>query len=147
MQEFCLFFNHGAVYSVPDLLAADVSLLSQRRKRICPGDGRACSEGFKLGMKWEGDNTRPTRDELRGRMMGLGVRQGALLKCIYTSARNMGNKQEELKPIVRQENCDSIATMETWWNWNCLLPQLECCNGWLQALQKGQARSFFFLLS
>jgi len=52
-------------------------------------------------MKGEGDKTRPARDEPGGVVMGLGVRQGAHLKCIYTSAHSMGNKQEELEAIVR----------------------------------------------
>ncbi|KAJ7410694.1 hypothetical protein BTVI_52665 [Pitangus sulphuratus] len=29
------------------------------------------------------------------------------LKCIYTNAHSMGNKQKELEAIVQQENCDS----------------------------------------
>lgn len=28
------------------------------------------------------------------------------MKCIYTYACSMGSKQEELEPIVQQENCD-----------------------------------------
>lgn len=28
------------------------------------------------------------------------------MKCIYTCARSVGNKQEELEPIVQQENYD-----------------------------------------
>jgi len=34
-----------------------------------------------------------TRDELRGGMTMLGVKSIAQLKCIYTNARSMGNKQ------------------------------------------------------
>ena len=48
-----------------------------------------------------------------GTVMGLGVRQGAQLKCIYTNARSMGNKQEELEATVWQANYDLVATMET----------------------------------
>jgi len=44
----------------------------------------------------------------RGTMMGLGVRQGAQLKCIY-NAHSMGNKQEELEAIVQQANYDLVA--------------------------------------
>ena len=68
----------------------------------CPGSSRACREGFKLDMKGEGIKTRPARDEPRGAIMGLGVRQGAQLQCVYISAHSMGNKQEELEAIVRQ---------------------------------------------
>ncbi|GAB0183074.1 hypothetical protein GRJ2_000772700 [Grus japonensis] len=38
----------------------------------------------------------------------------AQLKCIYTNARSMGNKQEELEAIVQWENHDIVAIMETW---------------------------------
>jgi len=34
-------------------------------------------------------------------MMGLEVRQGVHLKCIYSNAHSMGNKQEELEAIVQ----------------------------------------------
>ena len=37
----------------------------------------------------------------------------AQLKCIYTNARRMGNKQEALEAIVQQENYDIVAIMET----------------------------------
>ena len=37
----------------------------------------------------------------------------AQLKCIYTNARSMGNKQEELEAIVQRENYDIVAIMET----------------------------------
>ena len=47
------------------------------------------------------------------------------LKCAYTNARSMGNKQEELEAIVRQANCDLAATTETWWDrshdWNVVI--------------------------
>ncbi|KAK4807164.1 hypothetical protein QYF61_024284 [Mycteria americana] len=39
----------------------------------------------------------------------------AQLKCIYTNAHSMGNKQEELEAIVQPENYDIVAIMETWW--------------------------------
>lgn len=38
------------------------------------------------------------------------------LKCIYTNARSMGNKQEELEAIVRQANYDLVDIIETWWD-------------------------------
>ena len=62
----------------------------------------------------EGDKTGLTRDEPRGTMLELGVRQMTQLKCIYTSARSMGNKQEELEVIVRQAIYDLVAITETW---------------------------------
>ena len=47
-------------------------------------------------------------------MLELGVRQMTRLKCIYTNAHSMGNKQEELEAIVQQANYDLIAINETW---------------------------------
>ncbi|KAK4810710.1 LOW QUALITY PROTEIN: hypothetical protein QYF61_007684, partial [Mycteria americana] len=49
----------------------------------------------------------------------------AQLKCLYTNARSMGNKQEELEAIVHQENYDMVAITETWWddshNWSAAM--------------------------
>ena len=58
---------------------------------------------------------------------GLGVRQRTevQLKCIYTSAHSMGNKQEELEAIVREANYDLVAIMETWW---------DCYHSWSVAV-------------
>ena len=36
------------------------------------------------------------------------------LKWLYTSACSMGNMQEEMETVVQLENCDLIATTETW---------------------------------
>ena len=38
------------------------------------------------------------------------------LRCFYTNAYSMGNKQEELEAIVRSENCNIVTSMKTWWN-------------------------------
>ncbi|KAK4816845.1 hypothetical protein QYF61_023967 [Mycteria americana] len=49
----------------------------------------------------------------------------AQLQCLYTNARSMGNKQEELETIVHQENYDMVAITETWWddshNWSAVM--------------------------
>ena len=45
----------------------------------------------------------------RGTVLELGVRQMTQLKCIYTNAHSMGNKQEELEAIVQQANYDLVA--------------------------------------
>lgn len=47
--------------------------MSKRERDPSPGAVRARCEGFRLGVKEEGDKTRPTRDEPRGILMGLGV--------------------------------------------------------------------------
>lgn len=41
------------------------------------------------------------RDEPGGAVPGLRVRAVLQLKCIYTNACSMGNKQEELEAFVR----------------------------------------------
>jgi len=46
----------------------------------------------------------------------LGVRLTAQLKCIYTNAYRMGNKQEELEAIVQQGSYDLVAITEIWWD-------------------------------
>jgi len=45
-----------------------------------------------------------------------GVRSTAQLKCIYTNARNMGNKQEEPEAIVQQDSYNLVTITETWWD-------------------------------
>ncbi|KAK4831654.1 hypothetical protein QYF61_018621 [Mycteria americana] len=53
------------------------------------------------------------------------TRTTAQLKCLYTNAHSMGNKQEELEAIVHQEKYDMVAIMETWWddshNWSAAM--------------------------
>jgi len=46
-------------------------------------------------------------------MPELGVRSTAQLKCIYTSAHSMGNRQEELE-AVQQDSYYLVAITETW---------------------------------
>ncbi|GAB0203241.1 mitochondrial enolase superfamily member 1 [Grus japonensis] len=49
----------------------------------------------------------------------------AQLKCIYTNAHSMGNKQEEPEAITHMENYDIVAITETWWddshNWSAAM--------------------------
>ena len=53
------------------------------------------------------------------------MRPIAKLKCLYTNAHSMGDKQEELEAVVQLGKYDLIAIMETWWdeshNWNTLI--------------------------
>jgi len=49
-------------------------------------------------------------------MLGLGVRSIAQLKCVYTNASSMGNKQEELEAIIQQDSYDLVAFTEMWWD-------------------------------
>jgi len=40
----------------------------------------------------------------------------AQLKCVYTNACSMGNKQEKLEAIIQQDGYDLVAITETWWD-------------------------------
>ncbi|XP_053876823.1 uncharacterized protein LOC128833018 isoform X2 [Malaclemys terrapin pileata] len=44
------------------------------------------------------------------------------LGCLYTNARSLGNKMEELELLVRELQPDIVGITETWWNgshdWN-----------------------------
>jgi len=40
----------------------------------------------------------------------------AQLKCVYTNARSMGNKQEELEAIIQQDGYDLVVITETRWD-------------------------------
>ena len=59
-------------------------------------------------------------------MSGTGEKAIARLKCIYTNARSMGNKQEELEAIVQRAGYDLVAITETWWDhsheWSAAMP-------------------------
>ncbi|GAB0207576.1 hypothetical protein GRJ2_003223300 [Grus japonensis] len=46
----------------------------------------------------------------------LGVKSKAHLKCIYTDAHSMGNKQEELEAIVQQDSYDLVTITEMRWD-------------------------------
>ncbi|XP_068521397.1 uncharacterized protein [Anas acuta] len=48
-----------------------------------------------------------------GTMARPGEKAMAQLKCIYTNARSMGNKQEDLEAIVQQAGYDLVAITET----------------------------------
>ena len=77
---------------------------------------RRAKDDEKLALKGEGGIVRPTREEPRGGMPGLGVKLIAQLKCIYASACSMGNKKEELEVIVQRDSCDLVAITQTWWD-------------------------------
>ena len=47
---------------------------------------------------------------------GWGVRAMAQLKCIYSNAHSMGNKQEEVEAIVQQASYNFVANTDTWWD-------------------------------
>ncbi|KAJ7419991.1 hypothetical protein BTVI_23322 [Pitangus sulphuratus] len=67
-------------------------------------------------VELQGDETRLSRDKPKGGKPELGVKSAAQLKCMYSNARNMGNKQEELEAIMQQESYDVVAITEMWWD-------------------------------
>jgi len=44
-------------------------------------------------------------------------RSAAQLNCLYTSACNLGNKQEELEATVQLENRDIVTITKNCWNY------------------------------
>ena len=80
------------------------------------GASRGYRKSLKLAMMEDGDKTGLTRDEPRETMLELRVRLMTQLKCVYTNACSIGNKQEELEAIVHQANYDLVAITETWWD-------------------------------
>jgi len=75
-------------------------------------------------LKGGGDIALFTREEPRCGMPVSGLSWTAQLKCIYTNARSMGNKQEELEAIIQQDGYDLVAITEMWWDnshdWNAV---------------------------
>jgi len=69
-----------------------------------------------MGSKGGGDINQVTRDEPRHGMPVSGVRLTVHLKCIYTNAHSMGNKEEELEAVTQQDSYDLIAITATWWD-------------------------------
>ncbi|PKU48359.1 rna-directed dna polymerase from mobile element jockey-like [Limosa lapponica baueri] len=94
-------------------------------KGIRPRVTKAHVQGFKLEVKGEGDKTIPNGNEPGGKGPRMGVKLGAQLKCIYTRACSMGNKQDELEAMVQQDSYGIVAFTETWWDyghsWNAVM--------------------------
>lgn len=62
------------------------------------------------------DKTGLTRDKPREMLFELGERQMPQLKCVYTNARSLVNKQEELEATVHLTNHDLVAITDPWWD-------------------------------
>ncbi|GAB0208021.1 mitochondrial enolase superfamily member 1 [Grus japonensis] len=70
---------------------------------------------------WEG---RPQSDGLCASKILQSAPRGAgyveaHLKCFYTNARSMRNKQEELEALAQSQCYDVIGISETWWEESC----------------------------
>ena len=75
-------------------------------------DSPLCRKNARTGMRLVAVETPECGDE------GIGVtatHKETKLRCLYTSARSMGNKQEELEATVCSESYDIVAITETWW--------------------------------
>ncbi|XP_059348049.1 serine/threonine-protein kinase PAK 2-like [Ammospiza nelsoni] len=52
------------------------------------------------------------------------------MRCMYTNAHSLGNKQEELEAMVQLQSYDVVAITETWWDdshsWNTALDGYKC---------------------
>ena len=87
------------------------------------GDREACGNAVTLGGGKGKSQTCP--GSIREGSTEKATRPIAKLKCLYTSARSMGNKQEERETIMELGKYDLIAITEIWWdeshNWNLLI--------------------------
>ncbi|XP_065409830.1 uncharacterized protein LOC135972960 isoform X1 [Chrysemys picta bellii] len=55
----------------------------------------------------------------RGGLLSHAEKEGrsmSYLKCLYTNARSLGNKQGELEVLAQSGNYDAIGITETWWD-------------------------------
>ncbi|RMC10100.1 hypothetical protein DUI87_12898 [Hirundo rustica rustica] len=68
------------------------------------------------GLKGEGDAAGLSVSRPKGGKPELGVKSVAQLKCVYTNAHSIGNKQEELEAMVQQQSYDVVTITETWWD-------------------------------
>ncbi|KAJ7413330.1 hypothetical protein WISP_91339 [Willisornis vidua] len=101
--------------SVPVLSGTDEELNNERNRKAHLIN-RANQRGFKLDLKGEGIETGLFKDQPKDGKPELRVQSAAHLKCMYTNACSMGNKQKELEAIVQQESFDVVAITETWWD-------------------------------
>ncbi|KAK4824014.1 hypothetical protein QYF61_009605 [Mycteria americana] len=91
------------------------------------GDGHACGSKDKRVMDVLETTEAPENGHngTRAFPSKKGTGSIAQLKCIYTNACSMGNKEEELEAIVQQKNYDIVAVTETWWgdshNWSAAM--------------------------
>ena len=78
------------------------------------GDREAC--GNTVTLEGGKRNPRTCPGGIREGYSKKATRPIAKLKSLYTNARSMGNKQEELETVAQLEKYDLIAILETWWD-------------------------------
>ena len=86
-----------------------------------------CRKNTKVGVRLVATETPEYGQE---GIRASATQKDAHLRCIYTNAHNMGNKQEEMEAIVWLENYDIVAITETWWddshNWSVMMDGYWC---------------------
>ena len=69
------------------------------------------------------------------------------MKCVYTNACSMGNKQEELKANVWQANYDLVIITEIWWDnshdWSAVMDGYKLFRGDRQERRGGVVALYF----
>lgn len=95
-----------------------ISLTYKPSFRFSKGGGWSSQEGPGAAEALANNSETPVNCHkgLRVSSSEKGMWPIAQLKCLYTNAHSMGNKQEELAAVAHMENCDLIAITETWWN-------------------------------
>jgi len=74
------------------------------------GDREVCGNAVALGN----GKSQTCPGGIREGSTDKAMRPIAKLKCLYTNARSMGNKQEELETMAQQGKYDLIAITKTW---------------------------------
>ncbi len=72
---------------------------------------------------------------------------GAYLKCLYTNAHSMRNKQDELEALVHSQSYNIIGISETWWKeshaWSAAIEGYRLFRRGRQGRQGGGVRERF----
>ena len=104
---------------------------SERNVPVLEEEGCACKTPWSCALVKEEDDSPLCRKNMRAGMRLVAVEtpvcgherirvtatcKETKLRCLYTNAHSMGNKQEEVGATVWFESYDIVTIMETWWN-------------------------------